>query len=325
VKKLFLINQKKIKFLKNIKKKIYSKLTNLVDLGLIKINLCNTTKNKRGGNVIISNSILINLLLNDVEKKMEFINFITKIYFNYLEIFPNPCFRLWFLIILCSLCFNNILKFYLEYTNGSKTKRTYFAIYVIAVSFILSQCLLLISSNNTDTSDRGILLLYVYITATLMLFLIFLALTTNESYLEKELKNNQYNQYSIKIGTSNYIFYNKIILTLPVIILYFYLMIEFKNEWLILNEILEINTNLKEKILFSPEFKFITNYNDYFKNSVSKENFIYYKSTNNNKQTYVWNSFIDIKNSIESNSLGYALSALLQSCTLFLIIISLLI
>lgn len=325
MKKLFLINQKKIKFLKNIKKKIYSKLTNLVDLGLIKINLCNTTKNKRGGNVIISNSILINLLLNDVEKKMEFINFITKIYFNYLEIFPNPCFRLWFLIILCSLCFNNILKFYLEYTNGSKTKRTYFAIYVIAVSFILSQCLLLISSNNTDTSDRGILLLYVYITATLMLFLIFLALTTNESYLEKELKNNQYNQYSIKIGTSNYIFYNKIILTLPVIILYFYLMIEFKNEWLILNEILEINTNLKEKILFSPEFKFITNYNDYFKNSVSKENFIYYKSTNNNKQTYVWNSFIDIKNSIESNSLGYALSALLQSCTLFLIIISLLI
>jgi len=260
-----------------------------------------------------------------LKKKMEFINFITKIYFNYLEIFPNPCFRLWFLIILCSLCFNNILKFYLEYTNGSKTKRTYFAIYVIAVSFILSQCLLLISSNNTDTSDRGILLLYVYITATLMLFLIFLALTTNESYLEKELKNNQYNQYSIKIGTSNYIFYNKIILTLPVIILYFYLMIEFKNEWLILNEILEINTNLKEKILFSPEFKFITNYNDYFKNSVSKENFIYYKSTNNNKQTYVWNSFIDIKNSIESNSLGYALSALLQSCTLFLIIISLLI
>lgn len=45
---------------------------------------------------------------------------------------------------------------------------------------------MLLCSYCDGTSTQGILVLYVYMTATLMLFLIFLALTTCESYLNKD-------------------------------------------------------------------------------------------------------------------------------------------
>lgn len=63
--------------------------------------------------------------------------------------------------------------------------------YIVAISIILAECTLLLTSPVRNISDQGIMFLYIYVTAILMLFLIFLTLTTCESYLSKEsTKNN---------------------------------------------------------------------------------------------------------------------------------------
>lgn len=78
--------------------------------------------------------------------------------------------------------------------------------YIVAISIILAECVLLLTSPVRNISDQGIMFLYIYVTAILMLFLIFLTLTTCESYLSKEnvkdslfLKSEKLDNYSISL------------------------------------------------------------------------------------------------------------------------------
>lgn len=89
-------------------------------------------------------------------------------------------------ILLFTVLLNKLFTIFKKMISHEKSKKLYFLFYLTAISYILGQCLILVTSNSSDTSDQGILLLYIYVTATLMLFLIFLALTTCESYLYKE-------------------------------------------------------------------------------------------------------------------------------------------
>lgn len=87
--------------------------------------------------------------------------------------------------ILFGLVANKFFILCRRMLSHERSKKLYFYFYSFSMGFILAQCFFLITSLPSHTADEGLLLLYIYVTATIMLFLIFLALTTCESYLFK--------------------------------------------------------------------------------------------------------------------------------------------
>lgn len=92
--------------------------------------------------------------------------------------------------------------------SHEKSKKLIFYFYIAAMSAILGQCAILITSREFYAPDEGILLAYIYATAILMLFLIYLALTTCESYLYKQKKKGmlEYRMGIFKIFINVFVF-----------------------------------------------------------------------------------------------------------------------
>jgi len=86
--------------------------------------------------------------------------------------------------------------------KGKKSKRTYFFIYVFVFILLYIQTLLLLTSPVNEHSDKAILVLFIYTTALMILFLIFLALTSSETYqnLQECKYENDEEQYSNLVG-----------------------------------------------------------------------------------------------------------------------------
>lgn len=187
--------------------------------------------------------------------------------------------------------------------SHEKSKKLYFLFYLIAISYILSQCLILVTSSNSDTSDQGILLLYIYVTATLMLFLIFLALTTCESYLYKDLnKNGLVNNNSIFKIAVNVIF-------LIFVISYYDNLISGAIDTYYIK--LAIMSDSGNRSYHNLEL------NNFLSGATKYSSMHKVKDTSSN-----WSIFDNLKYDIIDNYTNYALSALLQTCALIIVILS---
>lgn len=208
------------------------------------------------------------------------------------------------LIFAFGVVLNKLVMILKKMISHEKSKKLYFLFYLVAISYILGQCLILVTSNSSDTSDQGILLLYIYVTATLMLFLIFLALTTCESYLFKDLnKPGLRDKNSITSIVVNVVFaifiiayYNNLMSS--AIDTYF-------TKLAILSDVISTNsTNL--------EFSNLAD------STVNKYSILHKsKDTSSN-----WSIFDNLKFDIIDNYVNYALSALLQTCALIIVIMS---
>lgn len=88
--------------------------------------------------------------------------------------------------------------------NKKKSKRVYFSIYVIVFFILYVQTLMLLTSPINEHSDKAVLVLFIYTTALMILFLIFLALTASETY--QDIRENTIGEDSknTKYATSVY-------------------------------------------------------------------------------------------------------------------------
>lgn len=163
------------------------------------------------------------------------------IYMLFFDFLISGELRLYLIFLIIFINFNKIFNILKKLFSHEKSKKLFFYLYILTVSLILSQCLILVSSNTTESSDQGILLLYVYVSATLMLFLIYLALTTCESYLNKELETtniNKYKRWDLFLTDSTlYIF--------PIFMYYYYCLSEIAESYYIKSSIvLNFNNNI---------------------------------------------------------------------------------
>lgn len=207
------------------------------------------------------------------------------------------------LIVAFGIVLNKLVLILKKMISHEKSKKLYFLFYLIAISYILSQCLILVTSSNSDTSDQGILLLYIYVTATLMLFLIFLALTTCESYLYKDLnKNGLVNNNSIFKIAVNVIF-------LIFVISYYDNLISGAIDTYYIK--LAIMSDSGNRSYHNLEL------NNFLSGATKYSSMHKVKDTSSN-----WSIFDNLKYDIIDNYTNYALSALLQTCALIIVILS---
>lgn len=217
---------------------------------------------------------------------------------------------LWMLIVCLHL--NSGYLMFSKLLSHEKSKKLYFVLYLISITYIIVNCLFLINLPIKDKAEEGIVFLYIYASATLMLFLIFLALTTCESYLYKERD---------LIGVDKEVELIKLIInnTLIAIPVFFYY----------LGIIKECNCNYYFKLgIFTKETKSFG-----FENGESKfywerereylefKKKIFYGEPINTKKNPI-GIFDKLRRAIMDSGYEYILSALLQMLTLILIIIT---
>jgi hypothetical protein len=145
-------------------------------------------------------------ITNEIIKKISINlkNQIILIFYIISQIFDIFNIKFLTILFISVVSFSKISLFLKSLLTNERSKKIYFLTYVISIIAILLQCLFLLSSDISDVSDQGILLLYVYITATLMLFLIYLALTTCESVFDKERVESSSTTKNIKYNSKNF-------------------------------------------------------------------------------------------------------------------------
>jgi len=160
-------------------------------------------------------------------------------------------------------------------------------------------------------------------TATLMLFLIFLALTTCESYLNKDRDTNTSDSV---IGWGNF-FLKKIIYVCPIIYIYFIFIYDMTTSYILKYKVINTHNNDNGNLVLQLNYKSTKNSkNDFYINHIIKPNkqkysFIYDVTKNKN----ILNIFDSLKHELRDTYFGYFLSAILQASTLILIIITLIV
>lgn len=156
--------------------------------------------------------------------------------------------------IVLGLIVHKLVTILKKMLSHEESKKIFFIFYLFAVGAILGQCTFLVTAPVSQIADQGLLLLYIYVTATLMLFLIFLALTTCESYLYKgkESENNFLNSNT-----------KHLILGLAILLVSFY------SFFFLVTEVVEIMTN-KTIVLQSSD--------NYFDGIITSTNYDYVDS-----------------------------------------------
>jgi len=99
-----------------------------------------------------------------------------------------------YLLITVSTLFGFISKTY-KLLENKKSKQFYFYTYILVFFLLFTQTIFLLNCPLTQHQDKAILVLFIYTTALMILFLIFLALTSSETY--QDLKKNAYENSSI--------------------------------------------------------------------------------------------------------------------------------
>lgn len=100
-----------------------------------------------------------------------------------------------------------------------KSKRIYFYIYIFVFILLYVQTLLLLTSPVNEHADKAILVLFIYTTALMILFLIFLALTSSETYQNLQ-EYSYYNNEEIGNSWTGIVYF--IIISLFYFKLFFY-------------------------------------------------------------------------------------------------------
>lgn len=226
-------------------------------------------------------------------------------------------------LLLAVVSFSKISLFLKSLLTNERSKKIYFLTYVISITAILLQCLFLLSSDVSDVSDQGILLLYVYITATLMLFLIYLALTTCESVFDKEKLELDSKTKNIKHDFKNFDLFilSKTFQIISIYWIYQIIMWEILQEYQLRVSIFKIIKSTKVKSIPKLEnidtLKYsINEYREPFNNHNKFTNDVS-KSKNS-----IWGVFYYLKFGILDTASMYFLSAILQACTLIIVIIT---
>jgi len=163
--------------------------------------------------------------------------------------------------------------------KGKKSKRTYFFIYVFVFILLYIQTLLLLTSPVNEHADKAILVLFIYTTALMILFLIFLALTSSETYqnLQEYTYENKEEGYNTLAGFIYFSF-----------ILFLYFKIFFYDISL------NLYNNLNEKIWIKNFFNLVGNQRK-LTESVNLSN----TETHN----YLNRSFLSSKNTVEISNI----------------------
>lgn len=94
-----------------------------------------------------------------------------------------------YLLITVTILFGFISKTY-KLLENKKSKQFYFYTYILVFFLLVTQTLFLLNCPLAQHQDKAILVLFIYTTALMILFLIFLALTSSETY--QDLKKNAY-------------------------------------------------------------------------------------------------------------------------------------
>lgn len=266
-----------------------------------------------------------------VSKNVEFLNFYNLFYkkltiLSYLLVQLLTTFNVKFLLIILisTAFFSKIAIFFRSMLANEKSKKMYFITYVVAITAILLQCILLVSTDSSDASDQGILLLYVYITATLMLFLIYLALTTCESVFDKESAENEEEEDNYKKSFDGFDDFlgSKSSQMVVMFIFYIFTMSEILAEYQVrLSVYLPKTYGVKNNNLSN--YQTVSNvggiYNVNRVNGQKQNNSAIVDSNN------VWGAFSYLKFGILDTPAMYFLSALVQTCTLIVVIITLIV
>jgi len=223
------------------------------------------------------------------------------------------------LLIYISLIFLCLKKFFDAFSINieKKSKEVYFYTYVLVIFLVGFESLILILSKNNELYQSAIILVFIYATALMVLFLIFLALTTSESYHDKNY------EYSIefKIGMVKL---THCIIVFFWLLTFFYLskcLLEilysskarlWQIEWFnIQNTKLDQNLKLQQKI----NYENIVDKKHFFTNNASLKNSNWVKNNSS--------IFLKIQLEILDEYVNYTSSAVLQSLCLILVIITL--
>jgi hypothetical protein len=118
---------------------------------------------------------------------LEFIELISNVLFPFFENFVGIVdefdgivmyMHSYFLQTIALYLLNPILKL----INNSRQKKIYFSTYCIVFLSVLFQTVTLFSSTNNFQLEEACITYFIYISALLILFLVFAALTSSESY-----------------------------------------------------------------------------------------------------------------------------------------------
>lgn len=207
--------------------------------------------------------------------------------------------------ILFGLVANKFFILCRRMLSHERSKKLYFYFYSFSMGFILAQCFFLVTSLPSHTADEGLLLLYIYVTATIMLFLIFLALTTCESYL---FKGRDINNLPTSVSLVHMIYST----------LVFLLALNYFDT--IMTEVYNLSSS--KGLSF---YSFSTNTHHEMMNRSRDWTFKEkYNAFNGIRETKTsWSIFDKLKFDVIDNYTNYMLSAVLQTCALILVILSL--
>lgn len=259
--------------------------------------------------------------------------------------------QVFWLYTLTILSYAALIKECLTFLNKS-SKKIYFSILCISGFLIFIQGILIFFSQGTAFYETISFLMFVYGTAILVLFLIFLTLTTMEDYHNRKIITDNIHviEFSSLTAWLNLIFWGGFIYYETLIIIDTYKYIESKYhlmDWLLgfdNKNPLKENPDNKYKVwfekhpMYDEEYKYdeetgIATYQSKWIYS-EKDGYLIYeyelrRQENKWSDTSMWyntaiNSFCILRAEVLDEFLGYFLSALLQAATLIIVIICLL-
>lgn len=238
----------------------------------------------------------------------DIVDFIGKLEYGLYDFLSGDNKTLAFVLLLACLHLHSGYSFYKKLLSHEKSKKLYFFLYAISIMYIIVQCLLLLTSELVDISQEGILFSYIYATATLMLFLIFLALTTCESYLykAKDLQDPSSSLSLFRVVTTN------TIIAIPVFFYYYGIFTAGHASYYCKLSI------FLENYEFGPKTQNL----DFHKKPIVD---LAYLESKKPKSKNIFGVFESLKNDILDTKYGYILSALIQTAALVIIIISIVI
>lgn len=230
------------------------------------------------------------------------------------------------MLTLLVIYYTKLMYIMVQMLYHEKSKKIFFGVYVLAISYIIPFSLLIITSFCDKSTVEAILLVYIYMTAVLMLFLIFLALTTCESYFNKDggIFTHANCWYSF--------FFKCMLIGYPIFYMYYMLVYDLSMYYCMKYKILRISDinnisyeeykimegikpNVKKKLV-GPVVKCVSDGTRYGHKWVVCSDPVNVKSIS---------IFEVLKRELRDTYLGYFLSAVLQACALILIILSLII
>lgn len=250
--------------------------------------------------------VFLNYIINFNEEEFKYI--IGDLIYHLFDFLSGDSKTLVFLLIAACTQLHNGYLMFSKLLSHEKSKKLYFILYLISITYIIVKCLLLVNSPLTIKSEEGILFLYVYASATLMLFLIFLALTTCESYLYKDKDLVSINKEIILFK----LIINNTIICIPIFFYYLGLITECNSLYYF-----KLNFLKKESEIYSiDEFIWEIEKMSFDRNiySIVEEEVLIEKNSL---------GILDkLKHTIFDSKYSYIISAILQMSALIIIIIS---